>query len=65
MAEPESPPASNDKARLASSSSIQKSAAVYSPAERVLTGQTQKMAKKLYHPLPAIIAWHVKQNKRQ
>lgn len=45
--EPQSPPAvSSKKAGLASSNSIQKSAAVYTHAEHVLTVQTQKMAPK-------------------
>lgn len=37
---------SKKKADLARSNSVQKSAAVYTCAEHVLTGQTQKMAKK-------------------
>lgn len=41
VAEPASPPAvSNEKAALASSNSSQKSAAGYTCAEHVLTGQT-------------------------
>lgn len=53
VTEPESPPAvSNEKAGLASSNSIQKSAAVYTHAEHVLTGQNQKMAKEKESPTP-------------
>jgi len=56
VADPELPPVvSNEKAGVASSNSIQKSAAASTRAEHVLTGHAENDPPK-NHPLPAIIA---------